>query len=54
MPLQPHVTLQVFEKWEIDFVGPINQPTKRTGVRYIMTMLELLDHVVIDANGLID
>jgi transposase InsO family protein len=42
MTLAPHLTLQLFEKWSIDFVGPINQPGKRTRSRYIITVTEYL------------
>jgi transposase InsO family protein len=42
MSLQPHVTLQVFDKWAINFVGPINPPAKRTGERYIITATKYL------------
>jgi hypothetical protein len=37
MPLSLQLTLQAFEKCDIDFVGPINPPRKRTGARYIIT-----------------
>jgi hypothetical protein len=42
MPLKPQVTLEVFDKWETDFVGPINPPDKRSGARYIITVKEYL------------
>ena len=37
MPLQQKMAMQAFEKWAIDFVGPINLPRKKTGERYIIT-----------------
>jgi transposase InsO family protein len=36
------VTLQVFEKWTIDFVGPINPPKKIPQARYIIIVTEYL------------
>ena len=38
----PHVTLQPFDKWAVDFVGPINPPRKRMRVRYIIIMTNYL------------
>jgi len=42
MSLITHVTLQAFDKWAIDFVGPISPPGKRTGARYIITTADYL------------
>ena len=42
MPLKPKVMLQAFDKWAIDFVGPINPIGKRTGARYIITVIDYL------------
>jgi hypothetical protein len=42
VPLAPHLKLQAFDKWAIDFVGPINPPGKRTGAHYIITVTEYL------------
>jgi hypothetical protein len=36
------LTLHAFEKWAIDFVGPINPPRKCTGERYIITTTKYL------------
>jgi len=29
MPLQPQVTFEPFDKWGMDFIGPINPPSKQ-------------------------
>ena len=42
IPLKPQVTLQVFAKWDIDFVGRINPPTRRSRERYIITSTKYL------------
>jgi hypothetical protein len=42
MPLRPQVTLQVFDKWEVDFVGQINRPTIISGARYIIIVTKYL------------
>jgi hypothetical protein len=34
--------LQVFKKWAIYFLGPINPPTKRSRARYNITTIEYL------------
>jgi len=41
MTLNPQMTLQLFKKWAIDFVGPI-APLEKMGARYIITMIEYL------------
>ena len=34
MPLQPQVLIEPFEKWALDFIGPINPPSKQK--KYIL------------------
>eukprot|EP00253_Pinus_taeda_P011239 PITA_11239 len=41
MSLNTQMTLQPFEKWPIDFVGPI-KPQGKTGASYIITTMEYL------------
>ena len=34
--------MQAFDKWAIDFVGPINPLAKKSGARYIITTTDYL------------
>ena len=43
MPLVPKLTLQAFDKWVVDFVGPISLVRKCTGARYIITVMDNLN-----------
>lgn len=40
MHLQPQVTFEPFEKWGIDFIGPINPPSKQK--KYIIVCTDYL------------
>eukprot|EP00253_Pinus_taeda_P006299 PITA_06299 len=40
IPLQPQVTLEPFEKWGMDFVGPINPPSRQ--MSYIIVCTDYL------------
>ena len=42
MPLAPQITLQAFDKWAVDFVGPISPQGKHAGARYIITTTDYL------------
>jgi len=42
LPLQPVRALQKFEKWVVDFIGPINPTTKHSKARYIITVTNYL------------
>jgi hypothetical protein len=42
MSLIPQVTLKVFDKWVVDFVGPINPPSRRSRASYIIIATEYL------------
>ena len=42
MPLVPQVTLQPFDKWVVDFVGPINSLGNTSGAWYIIIAIDYL------------
>ena len=42
MPLAPQITLQDFNKWVVDFVGPISPLGKRIETHYIITAIDYL------------
>ena len=42
MPLAPHITIQAFDNWVVDFFGPISTPGKRNGTHYIIKAIDYL------------
>ncbi|KAH9321538.1 hypothetical protein KI387_016177, partial [Taxus chinensis] len=42
IPLRPIISVEPFEKWAIDFVGPISPTARRTGSHYIITCTDYL------------
>ena len=42
MPLVPQITLHAFDKWSMDFVGPISPTGKCIGACYIITVIYYL------------
>jgi hypothetical protein len=42
MPLRPQINLQVFDKWEVYFVGPINPLARISGAIYIIIVTQYL------------
>eukprot|EP00253_Pinus_taeda_P009865 PITA_09865 len=44
MPMQPQVTLEPFEKWSMDFVGPMSPPSKQK--QYIIVCTDFLTKCV--------
>jgi transposase InsO family protein len=53
------MNLQPFEKWVVDFVGPIKPPRKHTGSRYMITTTKYLsrwdeERIVKDYSATID
>jgi hypothetical protein len=46
LPLQLVTSLQPFEKWDVDFIGPINPPNKNSKDRYIINANDYLTRSV--------
>lgn len=42
MPLCPILAQAPFEKWGLDFIGPISPPARRTNARYILIAIDFL------------
>ena len=40
MPLQPELVVEPFDRWALDFVGPINPPSRQKV--YIMVCIEYM------------